>query len=128
MFVHLEHLLESLISTGTLTRAIDLQALDKLPTASNSYVVELPSTVVRELWEGERGRRSDIRLHIGVLGLSARLDTPRYKTQFDAIKQLASNGIDYDRLRDCMRYASTLGMKRKLFSKPQYGRFYKRPR
>lgn len=126
MIIQLDALLACYLQTGYLTTAIDLRALSRptmklpetLPEPIGEYEIELPSSVVRELWN----RPHDKRFHLGVLGLSARLSTPRAAAQYRTLRILSDNGVDTSKLRAATTYAAIQGVRRMLFSKPQYGR------
>ena len=136
-----DSLIASLLQYGSLTRTIDAVALKQVPPTLPiplvpESIAELPSAVIRDLWESGNGqgeirevnRRSVSLLHLGVLCLSHRLDycpTVGHSTGSIIKRYLIDNGIDIKWLGDAVVHASKQGMRRKLFSKPQYGRAWR---
>jgi hypothetical protein len=130
-------LVSSLFTHGSLVPAIDAHSLGR-PFPGDEWcetdmVVDLPSTVIRLLWEYESGDRehdgrSRIKLSTGVLSIALKLHKPTTTRQRELLRCLSNNGISSARLRECALFARSLGVGRAIRSKPAIGRWYAKRR
>jgi len=114
-------LLESLITTGLLLDAIDTTATNTTMIIRHNVSSAdcwLPSTVIRMLLD----RQSNKRLHLGVLLLLLKLDSPYSFPQIRVINYLIDNGIDKRAQLDAVIHARSEGISRMLYSNPAIGR------
>lgn len=125
MRVPLDSLLASIGRYGTMTMALDLQAMARDPltlerSVASRHLVTIPDPVVRGLISS-----SNVQLHVGLLALAMRLDRPDINgTHIRTATKRYLNGIGYDNryIADSLRYVRWRGYARMLHSKPAYGR------